>query len=423
MINLNPKSIALIGANNKPGSVGLGLVQNLLEGKKKRKIYFINPFQKKILGIKTFNNIIDVKNKIDLAIIAVNAKIVPDVLSDCVKKGVREVIVISAGFSEAGKTGENLEQRIEKIIQGKKTRLIGPNCLGIIRPSLKLNATFAPITPKQGNIAFLSQSGALIDAIIDKSTCENFGFSTIISYGNEVDANLNEFLEFLEKDKETKSIIIYLEGIKKPREFFKTAKRISTKKPIIILKGGRTKKGKTAAKSHTASLAGSFEIFSGACSQFGLLQADTLEELFDFAKILNWQPQIKNKISIITNAGGAGVLATDYAQNFGLETANLIDLIGDASSKKYQEAILSEMKNKEIGGLVVIQTVQFTTNPIENAKIIINAKKLFPKKAIITCFLGGNLSKKAVELLEKNKIPNYPDLKRAITALNIIVKK
>ncbi|MDP2820637.1 MAG: CoA-binding protein [bacterium] len=423
MINLNPKSIALIGANNKPGSVGLGLARNLLEGKNKRKIYFINPFQKKILELKTFNKVSEVKNKIDLAIIAINAKIVPEVLNDCVQKGVKEVIIISSGFGETGKPGEILEQKIQEILKNKKIRVIGPNCLGIIRPSLKLNATFAPITPREGNIAFLSQSGALIDAIIDKSNSENLGFSTIVSYGNEMDVNLNEFLEFLEKDKETKTIIIYLEGIKKAREFFKIAKRISAKKPIIILKGGRTQKGKTAAKSHTASLAGSYEIFSGACSQFGLLQADTLEEVFDFAKILSWQPRIKNKISIITNAGGAGVLATDYAQNFGVETGNLIDLIGDASSEKYKEAILSELKKEEIGGIIVIQTVQFTTNPIENAKMVINAKKLFPKKAIVACFLGGNLSKKAVELLEKNKIPNYSDLKRSMAALNIIINK
>jgi len=261
MINLNPKSVALIGANSKQGSVGLGLAQNLLLGKTKRKIYFVNPFQKKILGIKTFGNITEIKNKIDLAVIAINAKIVPDVLNDCVKKGVKEAIIISSGFGELGKSGEILGQKIEKIIKNKKTRLIGPNCLGIIRPSIKLNTTFAPITPKQGEIAFLSQSGALIDAVIDKSIYENLGFSTIVSYGNEMDVNLNEFLEFLEKDKETKTIIIYLEGIKKAREFFKTAKRISTKKPIIILKGGRTKKGKTAAKSLLVFLLKFFWLF------------------------------------------------------------------------------------------------------------------------------------------------------------------
>jgi len=421
-INLNPKSIALIGANKRRGSVGLGLAENLLQGKNQRKIYFINPFQKIVLGLKTFKNIGDVNNNIDLAIIAVNSKIVPEILKECVEKNIKEIIIISAGFSEIGDNGKKLEDRIKEIIKNTKTRIIGPNCLGIIRPHIKLNASFAPLTPSTGELAFLSQSGALLDAFLDKSLSENLGFSTAISYGNEMDLSLSDFLIFLEKDKNTKQIAIYLEGIKKPREFFKIAKRIAKKKPIIILKGGRTEKGSRAAKLHTASLAGSYEIFSGACSQFGLIQVDTAEELFDFAKILSWQPGIENKISIITNAGGAGVLVSDYMQDCGVNLVELKDVIGDADSKRYEQAILSFLKKKNTDGLIIIQTVQYTTSPIENAKAIIKAKKLYPKKAIITCFLGQELNKEAILLLEKNNIPNYSDLKRAVKSLKTIIK-
>lgn len=421
-INLNPKSIALIGANNRNGSVGLGLAKNLLQGSSQRKIYFINPFQKKVLGLKTIPSIKDIKNKIDLVIIAVNAKIVPDILEECVKKQVKEVIIISAGFSEIGDNGKKLENRTKEIIKNTKTHVVGPNCLGIIRPNIKLNASFAPLTPNVGGFAFLSQSGALLDAFLDKSLSENLGFSNAISYGNEMDLNLNDFLIFLEEDKNTKQIAIYLEGIKKPCEFFQIAKRVAKKKPIIILKGGRTEKGSMAAKSHTAALAGSYEIFSGACSQFGLIQVDTIEELFDFAKILSWQPKIKNKISVITNAGGAGVLISDYMEKIGINLVELNDIIGDADSRRYEQAILSSLKKKNTDGLVIIQTVQFTTNPIENAKVIIKAKKLYPKKVIITCFLGQELNKEAVSLLEKNNIPNYPDLKRAVKSLKTIIK-
>jgi len=418
----NPQSVAIIGANDRPGSVGLGLVKNLLEGKKQRKVFLVNPYLKKILGLRTYPRILDVKEEIDLAIIAVKAHIVPNVLKECTQKKVKGVIVISSGFSETGKQGEKLERKIKAIIKNSQTRLIGPNCLGIIRPSFNLNASFAPATPNKGEVAFLSQSGALIDALIDKSLEGNLGFSIVISYGNEADLSLVDFLEFLENDEETNAIVIYLEGLKKTREFFELSYQISQKKPVVVLKGGRTREGEKAVKSHTASLAGSYEIFSGACQQFNLIEADTIEELFDFAKALAWQPRIKNQIAVVSNAGGGVVLASDYSQELNLNLIETRDIIGDADSQRYEEAIFSLLKKKNISGMLVIQTLQIMTDPIENAKIIIRAKKAFPGKTIITCFLGGKLSKRGVDLLEKNKIPNYPDVKRALKALKILIK-
>lgn len=441
----NPKTVALIGATDRPGSVGLGICKNLLEGQNKRKIFFVNPYRRKVLGQKTYPFITSIKESVDLAIIAVPASIVPKVAEECCKKKVGGIIVISAGFAEKGKNGKALQDEIVKIVRNAGIRLVGPNCLGIIRPSIKLNATFAPATPLLGEIAFVSQSGALVDSVIDGSLLEHYGFSTIISYGNEASLCLTDFLQWLEKDKETKVICLYLEGLKNGREFLEVARRTSKIKPVVVLKAGRQEGTKKAVASHTGVLAGDYQVFKAAFRQAMIIEAGCLEELFDMAKALAWQPKCKNGAGVVTNGGGAGVLMADYCEEFGIKLTRLnqntlkklekskimhpafsgtnpLDIVGDALPERYEVAVNALLEQKDIHGLIVIQTFQIMTNSRKDAKIVVEARKRWPKKPIITCFMGGKFTKPGIDLLEKNKIPNYSDPKRAALVTRALIK-
>lgn len=430
----DPKSIAIIGASEEPKTVGMGLVNNLINSQ--RKIYYINPFKQEVLGTKTFKNINDVKEKIDLAIIAVPAKVVLEVLNDCINKKVKGVIVISSGFGEAG--DKKTEEELKELADRAKIPLIGPNCLGIMNLNKGLNASFAPITPKKGNVALVSQSGALIDALIDISAGANLGFSKIISYGNESQVDLPEFLEYLKKDKETSVILLYLEGVKDGKRFFEVAKDVSKEKPIIVLKSGKSKLGEKAISTHTGSLSGGYDVYRAVFKQTGLIEVDSIEELLDVGKALSFLNRFKKGIGIITNGGGLGVLAVDYCEKYGIEIKELsketidkldknldkvlikrnpLDILGDADPERYEVGIKSLLEQKDINALIVIQAMQTMTDPEKNAKIIVELKKQFPSKPIICCFVGGGLVKKAVDYLEENNIPNYSDPKRAVKVI------
>ncbi|XOB41885.1 MAG: acetate--CoA ligase family protein [Candidatus Nealsonbacteria bacterium] len=441
----NPKSITIIGAKPEEKSVGWGLMKNALEGKAKRKVYAINPYRKEVLGVKCLPSIKSIKRLVDLAIIAVPAKIVPKVVKECCEKKAGGIIIISSGFAESGKKGKVLQDEIIKMVKKARVPLVGPNCLGIVRPSIKLNASFAPASPKKGEIAFLSQSGALIDSVIDRNLIENYGFSNLISYGNEADLEISDFLEWLKKDKETKVIALYIEGVKNGRRFMKIAKEVSRLKPILALKAGKTKRGAEAVTTHTASLAGIYETYSAVFKQTGIIETGTIEELFDVSKTLSWQPRCKNGLGIVTNGGGCGVLMADYCQELGIKLSKLnrrtlqklekskkmhpayskrnpLDIVGDALACRYQVAIEALLEQKDVYGLLVIQTLQIMTETEKNAKIIIEAKRKWPEKPIICCFLGGKFAQPGIKLLEENKIPNYPDLKRAAISIKALIK-
>ena len=422
----DPKSVAVIGATDRPKSVGFGICKNLLEGKKQRKIYFVNPNRGEVFKKKTFAKITDIKGGVDLAVIAVPAKVVLEVVKQAAEKKVKAVIVISAGFAETGERGRELQEGLVKICIENNISLVGPNCLGIIRPSAHFNATFAPATPKKGSVGFISQSGALIDSVIDAGPQENYGFSSIVSYGNEAGLDVSDFLIWLGNDAETAVIALYIEGIKDGRKFIKALKQATNKKPVIVLKAGKTKKGEQAAGSHTAALAGKREIYSAVFKQAGAFEVNTLTQLFDAAKALAWQTRFKGKIGILTNGGGAGVLAADYIEQAELELsdscANPMDIIGDAGADRYKAGIEAMLGQKDINGLIVVQTMQIMTEPKKNAKIIINAQKKWPKKPIIACFMGEKLTQPGIDLLEKANIPNYPDPFRAVLALKSLSK-
>ena len=442
----NPKSVAIIGASGEEKTVGFGLVKNLFKGSKKRDIFLVNPFDKEIFGEKTYPDITNIKKAVDLAIIAVPAKITLQIIKSCIKKKVGGVIIVASGFGELGEEGKKREEEIVSQLRNAKIPLIGPNCLGIINSEVDLNASFAPAVPLKGHIGFLSQSGALLNSFMDYMSKENMGFSKLVSYGNEADLDLSDFLLYLGEDKHTKVICIYVEGIKNGRRFMEIASEVSKKKPIIAIKSGRSNAGQKAAATHTGSIAGNAQIYETAFKQSGVMLVDTLEELFDSTKALLMQPRCGNGIGIVTNGGGAGVLATDYCE---MEKINLVeiteedikkidkkdvlsavltkrnplDLLGDALPDRYLAGIDAFLAQEKIKGLIVIETTQIMTAPLENAKIIIEMKKKYPKKPIVCCFLGGELVLDAIKLLEENNIPNYSDLKRAVKSIKNLIKE
>jgi len=436
-----PRTIAIIGATDRPGSVGLGVVQNLQSGK--QKLFLVNPYQKKVRGRKTYSSVLEIKEKVDLAVVAVPAPVVSSVVRECGRKGIKNVIVISAGFAEMGPEGEKRQRELVKIVRESGINLVGPNCLGIIRPHSFFNASFAPATPAAGEIAFVSQSGALLDSVIDQSLGRKYGFSALISYGNEADLSLEDFLLFLEKDPRTKVILLYLEGVRDGRRFLTVAKKVAQIKPIVVLKAGRTASGRKAVSSHTASLAGADEVYRAAFKQAGLVAVDTLQELLAAAKSLAWQPPLRSGLGIITNGGGMGVLTTDYAQQENLKLANLtpetvkklknhlplmvslrnpLDLVGDAPAERYQQALEAFLKQKSIGGIIVIQTIQTVTEVEKNARIIVKSHQKFPQKPVVSVCLEGPLSQKGVAYLEKHRLPNYSDPFFAVRAMKALSK-
>ena len=427
----DPKSVALIGATDRAGSVGKGLGINLLQGK--RDIFFVNPNRKIVLGIKTYPQVRDIKQNIDLAVIAVPAKIVLKIVKECAKKKVKAVVVISSGFAEAGAKGAVMQKQIQAFAKLSNMALIGPNCLGILRPLTGLNASFAPRTPRAGGMALISQSGALLNSIIDASFNKSYGFSAIISYGNEAGLKLTDFLKWADNDSETKVISLYIEGLRNGREFFEIAKNI--KKPIVVLKGGKTKTSQKAVSSHTGALAGTAKIYSAAFKQAGIFEVESIEQFLDISKALAWQAKCENGIGIVSNGGGVAILTADYCDKYNIHLPDLsfampkkwsqnnpLDIIGDASSEDYELAINSILKQKNIHGLIILQTVQIMTDSLKNAKIIIEAKKKFKNKPIITAFLGEKNTREAIEFLEKNKVPNYSDPLRAVEAMRALIE-
>lgn len=451
-----PRSIALIGASRRKQAVGHGVLVSLLRGGVfqsrytrpfRGKVYPVNPNAKSILGARCFPDIASIPGPVDLAVIAVPAKIVPQVMKDCVRKGVRGAIIITAGFGEFGEQGQRLQDEVVRIARRGRIRIVGPNCLGVIRTENRMNASFAPTMPPRGCVAFISQSGALADSVIDWAIDNRYGFSSVVSYGNKADLDVYDFMEWLADDPETRVITLYIEGVKDGRKFLKVAKRVARKKPVIALKAGRGDAGAKAIRSHTGSLAGGFEIYEAAFRQSGVMLADDVEELFDIAKALAEQPPCrKNSIGIITNGGGCGVLAADYCERYGVKLAELrkstlkaldrsgkmhpaysrrnpLDIIGDALPERYRVAVHTLLAEPYIGGLIVIQTLQTMTDPVADAKAVIDAHRKWPHKPIICVYMGGRFSRVGTRYLEDHCIPDYNDPRKAAKAMSALVER
>ncbi len=430
----DPKSIAIIGASRKPGSVGYSLLANLIDSRFQGIVYPVNPLAKGILGIKCYPNVIEIPDVIDLAIIVVPLQFVPEVLEDCGKKGIKGVIIITAGFKEIGGDGIAAEKNVREICGKYNISLVGPNCLGVMNtsPQSSMNATFGTQMPKEGNIAFMSQSGALCVAVLDYAKEANVGFSMFISMGNKAGVNENELLIYLKEAKNTDVILMYLEDLVDGREFMSIAREITSHptnpKPIIALKAGRTVLGAKAASSHTGSLAGSDKVYDAIFEQCGVLRGNTLEEVFDIVKAFSSQPKPKgSNVVIITNSGGPGILATDALIQNGLEiapfssslkkklktllppTANInnpLDLIAEAQHELYEAALRETLTQKDIHSALIILTPTAFTNVKKIANTIVKAAKTY-SKPILCCFLGIYDVSGGIHILEENGIPTY----------------
>lgn len=429
-----PKSIAIVGATPKKGKVGNILLNNIKKSFKK-DIYPINPSYDKILGINCFNSVLDAP-KADLAVIVVPAASVVDVVEECGQKGIKSVVVISAGFSETGRRGAHLE--LDLIEKSKKygINLVGPNCLGIMNTHKGLNATFSKSIPSRGDIAFLSQSGAFILAVMDWAKSRNIGFSKVVSLGNKAILDEIKFLECLEKDNQTKVIILYIEGIKNGNEFIKVAKRVSKVKPIVVMKSGRTESGAKAASSHTGSLAGSYRAFQAAFRQSRVIEAYSVEELFDFSRILSSIQELKGRVGIVTNSGGPGVMAADAIESNNLQLAgysretlkklkellpsesnvyNPVDILGDSDSDRFGKTAKIVSEDADVGAILAILTPTAQIDFDKAADYLIGLEK-----PVVTCFMVGSSGKSAVERLEKSGIVNFFDPIRAVKSLSAV---
>jgi len=424
----NPGTIAVIGASNKKGSVGYALMKNLIGPGYNGIIYPVNTKHASIFSIKAYPSISKIPDKIDLAIIATPAVTVPSIVKECGEFGVGGIVIISAGFKEAGDKGKQMSQNILSTVRKYNMRLIGPNCLGFIRPSIKLNASFANKMALPGKIAFISQSGALCTAILDWSIKNNVGFSHFVSIGSMLDIGFHDLIDYFGSDPKTSSIVIYMESLINARKFLSAARAFARNKPIIVLKSGKSNEGAKAAMSHTGSLAGNDFIFNAAFKRAGIVRVNTIGELFYNAQILAMQPKPSgNRLAIITNAGGPGVIATDSLVEESGQLATLstktindlnkvlspfwsktnpIDLLGDAAPEHYRKAAEICIKDKNVDGILVILTPQAMTDATKTAEEICSIQDI-KKKTVLASWMGADDVLEGRDILEKGNIPVF----------------
>jgi acetyltransferase len=427
-----PKTVAVIGATETIGSVGRTVLWNLISNPFGGVVFPVNPKRPSILGIKAYPNIAAVPEQVDLAVIVTQAQLVPNLVAECVAAGVKSCIVISAGFKELGAPGIELERQILVHARRGNMRLIGPNCLGVMNPITGLNATFGGVMARPGNVAFISQSGALCTAVLDWSIREQVGFSAFISIGSMLDVDFGDLIDYVGNDPRTQSIVIYMESIGNARNFLSAAREVALNKPIIVIKAGRTEAAAKAAASHTGSLTGSFEVLDAAFMRAGVLRVNSISELFNMAEVLGKQPRPKGpRLTILTNAGGPGVLATDALIVSGGQLTELsektygelnsflpphwsrnnpIDILGDAGPDRYAKALEIAANDPNSDGLMVILTPQDMTDPTQTAEKLRPYAKI-EGKPVLASWMGGPVVSAGNDILNRIGIPtfNYPD--------------
>lgn len=433
----NPKSIAVIGASENPQKLGFAVVDNLLRGgfiKQGRSVFPINLQSDTILGLKVYKSVIEVPSPIDLAVVVIPYPAVPDAIRLCGEKEIPAVIIITAGFREAGLEGHEREQEVIDIAKSYNIRLIGPNCLGVIDTFTPLNASFSPGMPPSGPMAFMSQSGALGTAILDWALAGRLGISKFVSLGNKADISEIDLLLAWEDDPNSKVILCYIEGLPDGQSFIEVARQVTRRKPVVAIKSGITKAGARAVTSHTGSLAGSEQAYQAAFRQAGVVRAETLEDLFDYARGFGYLPPLKgDRIAILTNAGGPGILATDALERTGLplarfepecirsleqflpdaaSAANPVDVLGDARPDRYRFAMEQLIADPNVDGLLVILAPQAMTSGLETAQVVVDIAGS-TELPIICCFMGEASVRDGVDLLTQHNIPNYPFPERA----------
>jgi acetyltransferase len=438
----NPKSIAVIGASDTPGRVGYALFRNLITTGYSGSVYPVNPNRDLVQGVKAYPNMAALPHEVDLAIIATRAPTVPDMVNECIASGALSAVVISAGFSETGEEGGRLSEQIKQSVESSGMALLGPNCLGFIRPKLNLNASFSRKMPYKGGMAFISQSGALCSAVLDWSVKEHVGFSYFVSVGEMVDIGFHDLIDYFGNDPDTRAILIYMETLTQARRFMSAARSFARTKPIIVLKVGRSQEGAKAALYHTGSITGNNQIFDAAFKRAGVLRVGSIAELFDCAKNLSMQRRPNgNRLAIITNAGGPGVIATDALidqqgslAELSPETirhldenmphfwsrGNPIDLLADADYLRYRKALKACLRDPNVDGILAILTPQAMTDAAAVARELVGIAK-DSYKTVLASFMGEDDVAEGRRILAQGKIPAYEKPEDAVKSfLNMV---
>ena len=438
-----PRSVAVIGATDREGHVGRQVLWNLISSPFGGTVFPVNLKKTSVLGIKAYPDVASLPEPAELAVIVTPAETVPGVVQECARSGTRGVVVISAGFRESGARGAELERQILAAARPAKMRVIGPNCLGVMCPVSGLNATFAQTVARPGNVAFVSQSGAMCTAILDWSLREQIGFSAFISAGSMLDVGWGSLIDYLGDDEHTRSIVVYMESIGDARSFLSAAREVALNKPIIVIKAGRTEQAARAAASHTGSLAGSDDVLDAAFRRVGVLRVNSIADIFYMTEVLARQPRPTGpKLAIVTNAGGPGVLATDAVLLGGGELAELspatsealdkvlpphwshanpVDIIGDAGPERFEKAVEIVAKDPDADGLLVIMTPQGMTNPALIAEKLTRFAKL-DHKPILASWMGGTEAAHGEDVLNRAGIPTFPFPDTAVRAFQYMWK-
>jgi len=432
-----PKSIAVVGASQRTGSIGSAIMRNLIQEGYPGKVYPINPRHKTIWDLEAFPSLSELEPTVDLVIMATPIASAPQIVKECKNAGAGGAIIISAGGKETGTKGRELEAAIKNEARDSGLRIIGPNCLGIVCSQAKLNASFASHMPLTGNMAFISQSGAICTSVLDLSIKEQIGFSYFVSLGSMLDVDFGDIIDYLGGDYQVNSIIMYIESLSRFRNFMSAARAVSRVKPIIAVKAGRTKAGAKAAATHTGSLAGEDAVYDAAFDRAGIVRVKTFEELFDCAELLAKQPRpVDPGLAIITNAGGPGVMAADALFDYGVDPValrpetiqeldellpphwsrtNPIDILGDATPERYQQVVDICLKASEVKGLLIILTPQAMTRPTHVAETLAGHLKGKPYP-VFTSWMGGRDVEKAKEIFNREGIPTFDTPERAVRA-------
>src|ERR687883_664961 len=427
-----PETVAVIGATERPGSVGRTLMWNLVSSPFGGTVFPVNSHRPSVLGIKAYPSVSEVPARVDLALIVAPAPAVPGIIRECVEAGVEGAVIISAGFRETGPEGAELERQVLEEARRGRMRIVGPNCLGVMKPPTRFNATFAGAIARPGNVALLSQSGALLTAILDQSFVENIGFSALVSTGSMMDVGWGDLIYYLGDDPNTKSIVAYMESVGDARSFLSAAREVALTKPIIVIKAGRTEAAGKAAASHTGSLTGSDEVLNAAFRRSGVIRVDRISDLFYMAEVLSKQPRPKGpRLAIVTNAGGPGVLATDALITGGGQLAELspetvqslngflpapwshsnpLDILGDADPERYAKTFEVVREDPGSDGMLVVLTPQAMTDPTATAEALAPYART-PAKPVLASWMGEDSVAAGDEILDQAGIPtfDYPD--------------
>ena len=435
----NPKSVAIVGASRQKGKVGYEILVNMIEAGYAGQLYPVNPKADTIEGLKCYPDLQSIGETPELAVIIIPAKFVPGMMQQCAKAGVKSVIIITAGFKEVGEEGRELEKQIVQIARKAGIRIIGPNCLGIIAPANKLNASFGGDLPAEGVIGYISQSGALLAAILDMANANDIGFSKLVSIGNKADIDELDVIKALGEDKNTNVIAGYLESITDGNAFVNQAERISHNKPILLMKSGGTQAGARAASSHTGSLAGSEAAYESVFERAGIIRCNSISEQFDYAQAFADQPLPAGpRVAVITNAGGPGIMAADAIERVGLEFAKLddetitmlasrlppaanlnnpVDVLGDALADRYEFALDTVLADKNVDVVLVLLTPQAMTEPVATAEVLVKLSDGKYNKPVLTCFLGAGKVLEGVKVLRQGRIPQYDAPESAVATI------